>query len=68
MRKSPSELTQKQVLKCISGLLLCFLVAKSCLTLSATPPTVAHHGSSVHAVLQARIQEWVAISFSRGSC
>ena len=42
MRKSPSELTQKQVLKCISGLLLCFLVAKSCLTLSATPPTVAH--------------------------
>ena len=24
-------------------------------------------GSSVHGILQARIQEWVAISFSRGS-
>ena len=25
-------------------------------------------GSSIHGVLQARILEWVAISFSRGSC
>jgi len=33
------------------------LVAKSCLTLE-TP------GSSVHGILQARILEWVAISFS----
>ena len=36
---------------------------KSCLTL-ATPWTV---GSTVHGILQARILEWVAISFSRGS-
>ena len=34
---------------------------------SATPWTVAQPGSSVHRILQARILEWVAISFSRGS-
>ena len=42
------------------------LVTQSCLTLcnsiDYSPP-----GSSVHGVLQARILEWVAISFSRGS-
>ena len=42
------------------------LVTQSCLTLCDTmdcsPP-----GSSVHGILQARILEWVAISFSRGS-
>ena len=36
-------------------------------------PTLCNHmdcslsGSSVHGILQARILEWVAISFSRGS-
>ena len=44
----------------------CGLVAKLCLTLcdsmDCSPP-----GSSVHGILQARILEWVAISFSRGS-
>ena len=38
----------------------CCLVAKSCLTL------VTLSGSSVHGISQARILEWVAISFSRG--
>ena len=42
------------------------LVAKSCLTLcncmGCRPP-----GSSVHGISQARILEWVAMSFSRGS-
>ena len=42
------------------------LVAQSCLTLGNSvhysPP-----GSSVHEIPQARILEWVAISFSRGS-
>ena len=33
-----------------------------CNALDCSPP-----GSSVHGVLQARILEWVAISFSRGS-
>ena len=44
----------------------CYLVAKSCATLCHSmdcgPP-----GSSVHGISQARILEWVAISFSRGS-
>ena len=40
-------------------------VTQSCLTLCdpVDPP-----GSSVHGILQARILEWVAISFSRRSC
>ena len=42
------------------------LVANSCPTL-ATPCTVASPVFSVHGVFQARILEWVAISFSRGS-
>ena len=32
-----------------------------------TPWTVALQGSSVHGISQARILEWIAISFSRGS-
>ena len=43
-----------------------FSVAQSCLafwdTVNCSLP-----GSSVHGILQARILEWVAISFSRGS-
>ena len=41
------------------------VVVKSCQTL-ATPWTVACQGCFVHGILQARILEWVAISFSRG--
>ena len=37
-----------------------------CLTL-ATPWTVAHQAPLFLGILQARILEWVAISFSRGS-
>ena len=48
------------------NILLCYLVAKLCLTLQPhglySPP-----GSSVHGILLARILEWVAIPFSRGS-
>ena len=42
----------------------CMVVVKSlsCVRLFATPWTVAYHG-----ILQARILEWVTISFSRGS-
>ena len=42
------------------------LVAQSCPTLS-NPVDCSPPGSSVHEILQARILEWVAISFSRGS-
>ena len=42
------------------------LVAKSCLTLG-DPMDCSPPGSSVHGILQARLLEWVATSFSRGS-
>ena len=45
---------------------MCESVAQSCPTL-CDPVNFSPPGSSVHGVLQARILEWVAISFSRGS-
>ena len=42
------------------------LVAQSCPTL-CDPMDWSLFGSSVRGILQARILEWVAISFSRGS-
>ena len=50
-------------------MLLCLksvLVTQSCLTLY-NPMDCSPPGSPVHGILQARILEWVAISFSRGS-
>ena len=42
------------------------LVAQLCLTLW-DPMDCTVSGSSVHGILQARILQWVAIPFSRGS-
>ena len=42
------------------------LVTQSCLTL-CNPMDHILPGSSVHGILQARILEWIAIPFSRGS-
>ena len=39
----------------------------SCVRLFVTPMDCSPPGSSVHGILQARILEWAAISFSRGS-
>ena len=44
----------------------CRLVTKSCLTL-CNPMCYSPPGNSVHGISQARILEWVAISFSRVS-
>ena len=44
----------------------CYLVTKLCLTLLWLHG-LAHHGLSVHEISQARILEWVAITFSGGS-
>ena len=44
----------------------CCLVTKLCLTL-CKPMDCCLPGSSVHGISQARILEWLAISFSRGS-
>ena len=41
-------------------------VTQSCLTL-CDPMDCSLLGSSIHGILQARILEWVAISFSRRS-
>ena len=39
----------------------------SCVRLVCSPTDCSPPGSSVHGIFQARILEWVAISFSRGS-
>ena len=46
--------------------LFCCLLAKSCPALW-DPMDCSSPGSSVHGIFQARILEWVAIAFSRGS-
>ena len=46
-------------------LIMCVLSHKSCPTLF-DPMDCSPPGSSVHGIFQARILEWVAISFSRG--
>ena len=50
----------------IHTLLMCVLVAQSGPTL-CDPVDYSPPGSSVHEILQARMLEWVAIPFSRGS-
>ena len=45
----------------------CCLVVKSSLTLQPRGLHCSLPGSSVHGISQARILEWVAVSFSRGS-
>ena len=49
-----------------SHVVVCVLVTQSCLTLY-NPVDCSLPGSSVHGIFQARILEWVAISYSRGS-
>ena len=44
---------------CVSG---CSIVSHSCDPMDCSPP-----GSSVHGIFQARILEWAAVCFSRGS-
>ena len=51
---------------CHTGTCCCCLVAQSCPTLR-DPTDCNPPGCSVHGISQARILEWVAISFSRGS-
>ena len=47
-------------------IIVCVLVPQSCPTL-CNPEDCSPSDSSIHGILQARILEWVAISFSRGS-
>ena len=50
----------------VSLLLCCCLIAQSCLNL-CDPKDCSPPSPSIHGILQARILEWVAIPFSRGS-
>ena len=50
---------------CVSTVCVC-VCAQSCLTL-CDPKDCSWPDSSVHGIFQARILEWVAISYSRGS-
>ena len=58
--KSPPNLYQMPFFFILSS------VAQSCLT-AFDPRDCSLPGSSVHGILQARILEWVAVPFSRGS-
>ena len=49
-----------------TGFYVCVLITQYCLTL-CDPMNCSPPESSVHGILQARILEWVAIPFSRGS-
>ena len=49
-------------IKSLTYVLSCSVVSSSCDSIDCSPA-----GSSVHGILQARMVEWVAISFSRGS-
>ena len=51
---------------CNDGCIMCVLVTQSCLPLS-DPMNCSLWGFSVHGILQARILEWIAIPFFRGS-
>ena len=60
------ELDTTERLNWTESILLCVLSAQSCPTLY-NPTNCSMPGSSVDGILQARILEWVAISFSGGS-
>ena len=53
-------------MECAQGFVVVVLVALPCLTL-CNPMDYSLPGSSVYEILQARILEWIAIPFSRGS-
>ena len=55
-----------QSIRCCFSQKVNVLVTESCLTL-CDPTNCNPPGSSVHGILRARILEWVAIPFSRGS-
>ena len=45
----------------IGGMSMCSVVSDSLRSMDGGPP-----GSSIHGIFQARVLEWVAISFSKG--
>ena len=56
------DLKLKPILICVCMSSCSFLFETHCDPMNCSPP-----GSSVHGIFQARILEWVAIAYSRGS-
>ena len=67
--KAEAPFSSRHVSIYVCGVCVCVCVhALICVQFFATPWTVAHQArSSVHGISQARMLQWVAISFSRGS-
>ena len=55
----------QQGLEKVIGIVVIVLVTQLCLIL-CNPTDCSPPGSSVHGILQARILDWVAVSFCRG--
>ena len=62
--KTPGKYYNDEILSLVSCMTAWSL--QLCLTF-CKPRDCSRPGSSVHRILQARIMEWIAISFSRGS-
>ena len=62
MEKSGTSLQASDIWEVTHVLFIRVIVAQSCLTL-CNPMGYSLPGSSVHGILQARLLEWVAISF-----
>ena len=65
-RMGPLNRTMTLATRKMWGVCVCVWVAQLCPTL-CKPMDCSLPGSSVHGILQARILEWAAIPFSRGS-
>ena len=60
-----SDLTARSHLTQAWKALMCICVCSVAMDSFQLQGTVAHHGSSVHCIFQARLLEWVAISYFR---
>ena len=59
--------TDKYIIQCRGVIVAAVIQLLSCVRLFCDPTDYSPQSSFVHGVFQARILEWIAISFSRGS-
>ena len=64
--ESLHSFVREKIILRTKNMCMCGKSLQSCLTL-CDPVDCSLQGFSVHGIFQARVQEWVAISFSRGS-
>ena len=72
LKKSSAELGQNPTFLAVRPSSLCYTILHACSVTQSCPTLCdlmdySQPGSSVHGIFQAKILEWVAISFSRGS-